>query len=384
MDIAYYLSELLMQHGEVNVPGLGYFVQIKIDGYYDDNQGKFYPPTHKTSFDPHYHDDNVFLQYIAEKKKISLASSKYFTGKYIDNLRLEAMQKDVPLADLGTLHFEDAMLSFKPADVLPVDPAYYGFEPISIKKLEGTSFYEQLEKEQSMHTFATPAPKPKPPVIQQEVPPVEQPELFIPQPTYSTAETTGHEEEFVFHGRGYAGEPEETERNNNWIWITITTIVVVIIVGLFVLYEFKPSAFDHLRSTKPSPLELKTPLKHDTVKITSGVKPDTNSNKTTDDTAVHVAPPVEITPTSTIDSTKVRFEVIGGTLATLAEANKLVENYKSMDIDAHIVDTTPGKHKFKVSLGSYATHDEAIDAINKLVESGKVKKGIWPLQINPK
>jgi len=387
MDVAYYLSELLMQHGEVNVPGLGYFAQVKVDGYYDNNQAKFYPPTNKISFDPMYHEDDILLQYIAEKKKISLASSKYFTAKYIDSLRLEAMQKEVPLADLGTLHFEDTKLNFKPANVLPVDPSYYGYEPIAIKKLGGTSFYEQLEKEQPTSSYVPSAPKPQP-VTQPEGPAEEQPEIFIPQPTYSSPENDDNEEAFVFHGRGYAGEPEEVERNNNWIWITFTAIAVFVILGLFALYKFKPGVFDHLHSTKPAPLELKTPLRHDTVKaVTSTLKPAISSVKpdtTAKEVDTEVAKPIEITPASTIDSTKVRFEVIGTSAPTLEAADKAVENYKSMQIDAHIVNPTSGKHSFKVSLGTYATHAEAMAAINKLAESGKVKKGIWPLQINPK
>jgi cell division septation protein DedD len=155
------------------------------------------------------------------------------------------------------------------------------------------------------------------------------------------------------------------------------------IIGLFALYKFKPGVFDHLHSTKPAPLELKTPLQHDTVKsVTSGIKVDTGTKKEKVDT--QVAPPVEISPASTIDSTKVRFEVVGGNLATLQAANEIVKNYKSRDIDAHVVDTTQGKHGFKVSLGTYSTRTEAVEAINNLKKTEKVKEKIWTLQINPK
>ncbi len=388
-----------MQRGEVNVPGLGYFAQVKVDGYYDNVAGKFYPPSSKLSFDTQYHDDDVLLQYIANKKKISLASSKYFTAKYIDNLRLEAMQKEVQLADLGTLHFEDTKLTFKQAAVMPVDPAYYGYEPIAINKLGGTSFYEQLEKEQNGTTYIPQARKPEPVQAQAPMPTrqaqpttepkaEEQPEIFIPQPTYSTQQTVADEEEFIFHGRGYDGEPEEeeTERNNSWIWITIVVVVVLGIIGLFALYEFKPGVFDHLHSTKPAPLELKTPLRHDTVKVTapSLKSPDSGKNtiKVDTATAVHVAPPIDITPASTIDSSKVRFEVIALKANNIEEANRAVKNYNSIDINAHIAAGTKGR-KFFVSLGTYSTHAEAMEAISKLEKTGKVPKGIWPLPINP-
>ncbi|MFI5158029.1 MAG: hypothetical protein ACHQF4_04140 [Sphingobacteriales bacterium] len=380
MDVAYYLSELLMQNGEVNVPGLGYFAQLKVDGYYDNAQSKFYPPANKIQFDPQYHDDDVLLQHIAEKKKISLASSKYFTAKFIDNLRQEAMVKETPLADLGTLHFEDTKLHFKPVAVLPVDPAYYGYQPVEISKLGGTSFQEQLEKEMPRPTFVS-------------IPPLPNPELDVPIGAPPVQEKTNaqmgvftppadHEEEFIFHGRGYSDEEEE--KNNNWIWITVTVVVVVGIVGIFGLYKLKPALFSRLIGVQqPAPIILKALVKHDTIKtVTPVVKPDSTTKKITVDTTAK--PPNVNTAVPTVDSTKVRFEVIGTSTETLRAANKAVYNYKSLGIEAHIVDLTPGKRKFKVSLGTYATYAESMDAINTLVRSGKVKKGIWSLQINPK
>jgi uncharacterized protein YxeA len=388
MDVAYYLSELLMQNGEVTVPGLGYFVQIKVDGYYDNTENKFYPPTNKIQFDQQYHDDDVLLQYIAEKKKISLASSKYFTAKFIDNLRQEAMVKEVPLADLGTLHFQDSKLHFKPKAVLPVDPAYYGYQPVEISKLGGTSFHEQLEKEMPHPTYVSVPPLLDPePAVPIGAPPVQEPttaqeDIFTPQPGYNTQPASNHEEEFIFHGRGYSDE--EAEKNHNWIWITITVIVVLAIIGAFALYKLKPAAFNRLiGAQQSSAVILKASVKHDTTKtVTPVIKADSTAKKITVDTT---AKPASVNTTvSGIDSTKVRFEVIGTSTETLPAAYKAVDNYKSLGIEAHIVDPTPGKRKFKVSLGTYATHAEAIDAINALVKTGKVKIGIWPLQINPK
>ena len=398
MDVANYLSELLMQNGEVTVPGLGYFAQIKVDGYYDSDKSKFYPPANKIQFDPQYHDDDVLLQYIADKKNISLASSKYFTAKFIDNLRQEAMVKEVPLADLGTLHFEDINLVFKPAAVLPVDPTYYGYQPVDATKLGGTSFHEQLEKEMQPHpTYVPVPPLPIPePDVPIGAPPVTEPvatttnstpepEIFAPQPAYAPQPAPDHEEELIFSGRGYSDEP--VEKNHNWIWITITAIVVLSIIGAFALYKLKPNAFNRFRGVQaPAPLVLKTPLKQDTTKtIAPAIKVDTATSpakKAVVDTISKAT--VVNKPTSGVDSSKVRFEVIGGSTETLAAANKVVTNFKSMQLDAHVVDATPGKRNFKVSLGTYSTREEADQAISNLKKTGKVSKDIWRLTVNPK
>jgi hypothetical protein len=389
MDVANYLSELLMQNGEVNVPGLGYFTQVKVNGYYDNTQNKFYPPTSKIQFDQQYHDDDVLLQYIANKKKISLASSKYFTAKFIDNLRQEAMLKEVPLADLGTLHFDDTKLYFKPADVLPVDPAYYGYQPVTISKLGGTSFHEQLEKEMPRPTYVSVPPLPNPePAVPIGAPPVqEQSDIFIPQPGYSAQPAADHEEEFIFHGRGYSGE-EEVEKNNNWIWISIIAVVVLAIVGTFALYKLKPAAFNRLIGAQQfAPIILKKAVKHDTIKtVTPVVKADSTAKKIIVDTtakpaSVNTAAPVNTT--APIDTfSRVRYELLGGAFQTIKEANRTIKNYKKLGFDARIVKNAPGK-LFKVTLGTYFTADDAVNAMHAIQKTGKISEiSIQPY--NPK
>ncbi|WP_158990208.1 hypothetical protein [Mucilaginibacter sp. L196] len=371
MDVAYYLSELLMQNGEVNVPGLGYFVQLKVDGYYDNTQNKFYPPTSKIQFDQQYDDDRVLLQYIADKKRISLASSKYFTAKFIDNLRQEAMVKEVPLADLGTLHFEDTRLHFKPAEVLPIDPAYYGYQPVEISKLDGTSFHEQLEKEM---------PRPEP-IVSIGTPPVQEQTI---EPSVS------QEEEFIFSGRGYSDEEVE-EKNNNWIWITITAVVLLGIIGVFSLYKFNPAVYNRLIGIQqPAPIILKTPVKHDTTKtITPVIKADSTASSTkkviADTTAkpmnVNTAAPV-ITAAPIDTFSRVRYELLGGAFQTIAEANRTIRNYKRLGFEARIVKNAPGR-LFKVTLGTYFTTDDAINAMHAIQKTGKISEiSIQPY--NPK
>ena len=63
MDLAVYICELLGMQGEVSVPGIGYFAQVRINGYYDQVEGKLYPPTHEISFEPHSRDDEQLAKY---------------------------------------------------------------------------------------------------------------------------------------------------------------------------------------------------------------------------------------------------------------------------------------------------------------------------------
>ncbi|MFD2145681.1 hypothetical protein [Mucilaginibacter antarcticus] len=134
MDVGFYLGELLMQQGEVSVPGLGYFVQVRGSGYYNDEERKFYPPYHQAQFDAQSIDDDALAEYIANKKNISVASARYFCEKYITNLKQQAIISEVQLGNLGWFYTELSQLTFKPADKIIDDTIFYGFEPVSINK----------------------------------------------------------------------------------------------------------------------------------------------------------------------------------------------------------------------------------------------------------
>ena len=134
MNLADYLSELLGLQDEVNVPGLGYFVRNRISAYYNDQEGRFYPPYHQVKFIAQPKDDETFAQYVAEKKNISLASSKYFVEKFITKLREDASGGKYLFADLGSFQTDLDQLVFKPNERIPADPAFYGFPPVNIFK----------------------------------------------------------------------------------------------------------------------------------------------------------------------------------------------------------------------------------------------------------
>lgn len=410
MDVAYYISELLGQHGEINVPGLGFFVQLRVDGYYNNTENKFYPPGSRVHFDPQYLDDDILVQHIADKKKISLASSKYFTEKYISNLRHEAMAKDTPLGDLGWMYFEGSKLRFKTAEVLEVDPAFYGYPQIELDKLGGTSIFDQIETERTANDYkyeqepatAPPAPELKDePIAQPEEYFIPQPavyepqpetntpptEVYTPAPTYTPQPEPEVEEDFIFQGKGYDDEDDDYRpRSYAWLWITLLVLIVLAAGGIFALYKYKPATFNRLKGIiLHTPAAIPAPVKHDTIKKATTV--DTTKKAVIIDTTtktVSVPAPAQNGAPSTIDSTKVRYEVIGTSAKTIAGANKAVENYKSLGIDAHILTGQGTGPLKKVSLGTYTSRNEAEDARKKLIKSGKVRSDIYTQPINPK
>ena len=134
MDVGNFIGELLAQQGDVCVPGLGYFALTRSNGYYNDDEGKFYPPVNSVRFDTDYNENDTLAEYIADKKNISLASAKYFTDRYINNIKLLAQSDKTPLADLGWFYTQGTKLLFKP-DVERYDPELFGYKPLTFHKL---------------------------------------------------------------------------------------------------------------------------------------------------------------------------------------------------------------------------------------------------------
>ncbi|MGN6179569.1 MAG: hypothetical protein ACTHNW_10335 [Mucilaginibacter sp.] len=412
MDVAYYLSELLGQLGEINVPGLGYFAQIRIEGYYNAADATFYPPKNKVQFDPQIidDDDDTLAQYIADKRNISLASSRYFTEKYISNLKKEALMKDVPLADLGFLYMEGSTITFKAADVMKNDPAVFGFTPLHMEKLEGPSFTHQMESYGQVIKEQSPVPQAELPKL-----PEPNPAYELPQPSQITDESViqqaeasavqpgqlksaaepepyippvkpEDQEEFVFHGKTYVA-PEQ--RSYKWLWVTLAIILGVLVVGvlgMLAIHKYKPGLYNQMRGVTPAPVTIKVPLRTDSVKKDTVIKDTTQ--KTTADTAhktvAAAAPlPAQNSAEPAIDSTKVRYEVMATTAITQKEADGYIKNLKSQGLPAHIVYDVPGK-KLKISVGTYMVQADAYKKKIELVSTHKIPSDAYVLPIIPK
>ncbi|HEY0245499.1 MAG TPA: hypothetical protein VGC01_08060, partial [Mucilaginibacter sp.] len=215
MDVSFYISELLQQHGELSIPGLGYLVLARVGGYYNEAEGQFYPPHHQVQFDPQQIDDDAALtQHIADVKNISLASSKYFTEKYINNLKEDALIKEVALANLGWFYTDQGKLTFRAADITENDPAFFGFAPVKITKLEQEPVIDQ-------HTDAAGANVLTELPINNDLPITDEPYTAATQP-----ETFDEEDEF--------------KRSKNWLIFLI--LLIVLIVAAFGVYRYSPNS----------------------------------------------------------------------------------------------------------------------------------------------
>ena len=391
MDVAYYISELLGQLGEVNVPGLGNFARLRVDGYYNENEAVFYPPQHKVTFKNQSADDDVFYQYIARKKKISLASSKYFTEKYINNLKEQANTTEVELGDIGWLYNDGQEIAFKPTDALPNNPVFYGYPQIKLTKLQ----------------IKPPVAEPEPIIPEPELPaepePEIEPEAEVPvvepykEQPYRSAIYSQHPEAYKTEDEPLIAELEEKPRSVTYIRVIVALLIVAALSALVVfgLYRYDPALFHEFTTTKTVPIVIKydstktvTPVaKPDTAKNTPLPAVDTTTQKpAATDTATKksaiITPPVSTVLNDTL--TRVHYELLGGAFGTEDDANTAIGNYKKIGISAHVINN--GHHKLhKVTLGTYFSYQEATNARDSLLKTKKISKNNISLEtISPK
>jgi hypothetical protein len=431
MDVGFYLGELLMQQGEVSVPGLGYFVQVRMSGHYDENERKFYPPYHQAQFDIQSIDDDALAEYIAVKKNISIASAKYFTEKYITDLKQQSLVSEVPIGNLGHFYTEQTQLVFRPADKIIDDTIFYGLEPVSINKIGTTNPVEERPK---VELNFPPKQAPEKPAVTEEIIPE------VPQPAEQPARVYRQEEEMAGVAPEFfeaAEEEEEQKKGPLMLLLIIFISAVVIALGVFALYRYQPDTFAKIvfwqhktvDTIKPKPVVVSKPdtiatdsLAADSLKTDSLVK-DTIAKTTTTAKKTEVivtqpaTPPAKkevilsqaempaskkqvlaavvppkkkevvtsqtvilpagnsriIAAPSTATGTR-RFEVYAVDAATIADANAAIRKLKKAGFDPRWVTDADGA-TYPISIGHFATQEQAKAFAARAIEAGKVPGG---------
>jgi hypothetical protein len=348
MNLADYLSELLGQYDEVSVPGLGYFVRTRINAYFNEAEARFYPPYHQVKFVAQLKEDDTFAQYVADKKNISLASSKYFVEKFIGKLKEDARTGKFLFSDLGSFQTEQDQLVFKPTDRIPADPAFYGYPPVGISR-QG----QPLSAEQR-----------KPVFTQNQT--GQSPRSAAPAPPVQTISPPEYYEEETEPKRGIS------------VWLIILIALVIAAMGVFAVFKFYPSVFDRFKeefnkitgktasTASIASLEKKT----DSIKKKLPVKDSTIKTVTT---------------TASQDSlNKSHFDIIVGDYGTPSLADYAVKHFKDLGVNARILNLSEATGpRIKVSAGSFPTTEDAQVFENKLISEHKILPSSYIIETKP-
>jgi hypothetical protein len=390
MDIAYYISDLLGQQGELSVPNLGYFVQTRMNAWYDDKARQFHPPHFSVLFDPQVIDDDETLAtYISSHKKISLASAKYFIEKYTGNLKNQVVIEDVPFANIGTFSSNGVKLTFQ-SDSKTDDPGFFAFKPVDAYKV-GEARVKTVETDtppivtQQPAAVVTPAYQAPTPVAVEPVP-------VAPAAEFPLNTTPAEEQEEY--------EYEEEPARSLSVWIIVLIIVLALAAAFVGVYKFKPQLFGSLFSHKeqyspnnnaPVSVVKKDSLtaKNDSLKKDSAAKIDTAKLTpppvATPDVATTTPPTAAATTTATASPDSVvkgDWVIRAGAAPTKSGAEQILDNLKGKGFTQARLEKKDVKrgNNYKVILGVYKTREAANSAQQDLVATGKIKAGNIPIE----
>jgi septal ring-binding cell division protein DamX len=369
MDLGVYIGELLGLQGKVSVPGIGHFAQVRINGYFNEAENKFYPPTHEISFDPVSKDDEELAKYISEKKNISLASSKYFIEKYVVGIRQQVALKKVEIDGVGYLSSNGSELTFTAHDhFVANDPSFYGFQPVDIPEPDKNQVVEEPIKEEApIQEEALAKEEP----IQEEAPIVnEEPKAEeVVEPTVPTIIPRDPEEEAPTEEYAY-DEPAREGKSN--VWIGLLLILIIALLTLMGLYKYRPEWFD-----KKNPQHTIIVVKVDSSKIAAD-----SIAKAAKDSAAARTTPANNTPVDTLRT--LHYEILGGAFKTLSQADGIIKKYQKLGLQPRLLKHAAGNY-YKVTLGTYFSNEDAQRAVDSIVSATKIDKtNIYLQPILPK
>ncbi|MFI5159672.1 MAG: hypothetical protein ACHQHN_00275 [Sphingobacteriales bacterium] len=361
MDLAIYINELLGLHGEVYVPGVGYFAQKRIEGHYNDGEKKLYPPRHEIVFDPEPRDDDELAAYISKKKNISPASAKYFIEKYTTSLKQQASEQKASISGLGELRYEYAALTFKAdKNAGENDPTFYGFSPVKTAKEGQPAIVDVKPIKVTPHAIKSPKDEEQKPG-KATASPVDEPRAEEETPAEVTIATT---KTFV-PAQVIEEEPDHRARN---IRIVILLIVIIVLLLFGIAYQYNPGLFS-ANTKEDTTVIIKT--------LPAAAKGDSVTKK--DTSTKSLAPAQTIIPA--VDTFAiVHYDIWGGSYKTLTKTNAVIKDYQKLGLPAKILQHSAGLYHHIV-LGTYFDRQEAI----RVEDSIKNIKGIdkAPISLQP-
>ncbi len=257
------VGELILEHDQVGLPGVGTFVAEMVPATFSDKGYTIHPPYRRLSFYPSRLEDSLLIKFYAEANQITREASAAYITQYLAELKsvLEE-RKTIVLPGLGRLRAtRENTLFFVPDEGLDIYPAGVGLEPVSLKSLE--------PEEQEPVVIDVPLPGAEKVEAPAEVEVPEQVEEVseqaeavseeIPDQVGNDEEEVGNDEEepksrpATYPAAWIHDDWKEPERKGLPVWIILLIILIsvaiVALVAFMVLARVAPDFIDTLLYT---------------------------------------------------------------------------------------------------------------------------------------
>lgn len=334
MDIGQYISDLLKEHQEVSLPGIGTFFKRMVNASFDAHEYLYYPPSYTIDLKEGDSLSSLLINHIVSTKHISESSAIYFIERFSENLKSNLeKESNTPILPIGTLTKvgDSIVLEAAPLDF---NPDFFGLNPVS--------------------------------------------------------ELNPRTSPLVDEGVNIFSNEENVRPGRTWIWISASLILLASIIGLAWFYY--PQYFKSFTSNKQNNENLTAVAVPDSARNSVSFA-DSIVNQLEKQglhgSEVEKAPDtVKISSnTSSPDGLIVKpkasivYEIIIGSFALASEAEVSVKTLRNKGIDAKLV-VDIKKPKFKVSLGTF-TNLAAANKEKKRIQQD-INKDAWILTVNNK
>ena len=204
--LAKMIGDLVLEHKEVGLPGLGTFVSETVPASFSDRGYIINPPYRRLTFHPGRSEEDLLAAAYAESNGLDEQTARAILTKFLTELK-EVLKstKTVVFPGLGRLRATKENNFFFVCDEnLDIYPEGYGLEPVSLKTHSGAEvsrFEKEVSALASIVTVPEPAPAPAPAektAPAEEAAPVEEPAGEVeplPEPEAVPAEEPAPAEE---------------------------------------------------------------------------------------------------------------------------------------------------------------------------------------------
>ena len=329
LNIGQYLHKLLLVHQTVGVPGIGIFKSERIPARFDKVTGAFLPPSNSYSFIQHEPVDQYLLDYISKTLDLDLEDANESLEKATANLLAEISDKgEVKIDEIGFLKEQEGSYVLIP---LPPD-SFWGLQPV--KELNSALTTEETA------------------VNSDELP---DKELSTQEPLITSVPEVQ--------------QTEEEKPNKSKIWGWSIAALVLIVASLFWWYTKKQSR---------TPLQSPHVVQNDTIEAQPSAVTDTGSFQ--QDTVKKVVDTITTKKKPLIQkaSKTLPYSIVLGSFKTIDLAVKQAEYFRTIGIDAFVLESNMPHNRKKICYGLYATKEEAKKQLEKVRKEINPEAYIFP------
>ena len=255
------VGELIVDHDQVGLPGVGTFVAEMVPASFSDKGFTINPPYRRLSFRPGRLEDTLLIDFYAASNHLPReAAADYITQFLAEMKAVLEERKSITLPGLGRLRVtRENAIFFVQEEGLDIFPEGIGLRPVSLKS--------HLQEDDEPVVINVPPPVIPEPVPEPEPEPAPQPEpepIPEPQPepiAEPVAEPVAEPESPKRTKLGWSPLPEpepipEPKKKSRW-WIPVVAVAGTLAVALAVFLILARVAPDFIDSILYTPEELR-------------------------------------------------------------------------------------------------------------------------------